>query len=66
MSDGANSRQHAVRTSPCIKICTLDEQTGWCTGCGRSLNEIGGWAFLTDAEREAVLADLPRRMAALP
>lgn len=28
------------KQSPCVKICKLDEATGKCIGCGRTLNEI--------------------------
>jgi uncharacterized protein len=49
--------------TPCINICMLDEQTGLCLGCGRSLREIGGWARMSDAERRAIMAELRGRKA---
>ncbi len=49
--------------TPCINICMLDEETGLCLGCGRSLREIGGWARMSDAERRAIMAELPGRKA---
>ena len=52
-------------TSPCIKVCTLDTETGWCYGCGRSGQEIASWLKATDAERMAILAALPGRMRQL-
>ena len=42
--------------SPCVKICTLDPATRICTACRRTLDEIGRWSSMTDAERRAVLA----------
>jgi predicted Fe-S protein YdhL (DUF1289 family) len=42
--------------SPCISICRLDEATGWCIGCVRTIDEIRDWMILTPAERYAVLA----------
>jgi predicted Fe-S protein YdhL (DUF1289 family) len=36
-----------------------------CIGCGRSLDEIGRWIALTEAERIAIMAQLPARLAAL-
>lgn len=48
--------------SPCIRRCTLDTQRT-CLGCGRSIDEIIGWTSMTPAERSAVMADLPRRLA---
>ena len=53
-------------SSPCIKICVLDSQSGWCVGCGRTLDEIAGWGSLSEAERLAVMDGLPARMTNLP
>ena len=49
--------------TPCIKVCLLDAASGLCTGCGRSLNEIARWGTMSDAERKAVMAALPARVA---
>jgi predicted Fe-S protein YdhL (DUF1289 family) len=51
--------------TPCIKICILDPMSGLCRGCGRTPGEIERWASLQAAERRWVMADLPRRLAAL-
>lgn len=51
--------------TPCIKVCTLDPVEKLCLGCGRSGDEIAGWLRLTPAERDAVMAELPARRAAL-
>jgi uncharacterized protein len=51
----------AIRT-PCINLCSIDPATGWCLGCGRTLDEIAGWGAATDAWREAVMAELPARL----
>ncbi|HEY5081789.1 MAG TPA: DUF1289 domain-containing protein [Bauldia sp.] len=50
-------------TSPCIRHCTLDPETGICVGCGRTLAEIGKWASVTEEERLAIMAVLPDRLA---
>ena len=50
----------AIKT-PCIKVCVVDGESGLCMGCYRQLSEVAGWARLTDAERDAILADLPTR-----
>ena len=47
--------------SPCVQVCAVDPASGLCLGCFRSLAEIAGWIRLTDAEREAVLSELPGR-----
>ncbi|WP_373081481.1 DUF1289 domain-containing protein [Zhongshania sp.] len=40
--------------SPCISVCALDEYD-ICTGCYRSLQEIGDWSELSNmAKREVV------------
>jgi len=49
--------------SPCISICVIDEPTGLCAGCYRTLDEIAGWIDLSAAERRAVVANLGLRRA---
>lgn len=49
--------------SPCVKLCTIDDRTGMCLGCGRSLREIAGWSAMTPAERRRIMAELPTRRA---
>jgi len=39
----------------------MDAQNRYCRGCQRTLDEIGRWSEMSDAEREAVLAELPAR-----
>ena len=48
--------------TPCEKICILDQPSGLCRGCGRSLAEIERWSSYSDAERARVMAELPRRI----
>ncbi|HWM61977.1 MAG TPA: DUF1289 domain-containing protein [Rhizomicrobium sp.] len=50
-----------------MKICTYDPGTGdpgtgLCLGCGRTLEEIAAWSALGDAERRAVMEQLPERL----
>ncbi len=47
--------------TPCIKVCVVDGESGLCTGCYRRLNEVAGWAKLTDDQRDVILAELPSR-----
>ena len=50
--------------SPCIRVCSIEHDTGLCTGCGRTLAEIAGWIGMSAAERRAIMAVLPARLAA--
>ena len=48
-------------STPCVKVCVVDGESGLCLGCLRTLPEIAGWARLAEAERLALMAELPRR-----
>ncbi len=48
--------------SPCILVCSIDDKTGYCFGCGRTRDEIGAWTSYTDAERRAIMEALPARL----
>ncbi|MGV1987025.1 DUF1289 domain-containing protein [Agrobacterium sp. 22-221-1] len=52
--------------TPCIHICRLDETSSLCIGCGRTLDEIGGWAGYSDEKRREIMRLLPQRLANLP
>ena len=58
----ANGPPAPVKT-PCIKVCVVDGESGLCLGCYRKLSEVAAWSRFTDAERDAILADLPGRRA---
>jgi len=51
--------------TPCIKICVVDPETGFCIGCGRTRGEIGGWLGMSAEQRRGVMAELPERVATL-
>ena len=51
--------------SPCIKVCQMDPARGVCMGCCRTLDEIGRWSSMTDAERAAIMGELAARRKAL-
>ncbi len=48
--------------SPCILVCSIDDKTGYCFGCGRTRDEIAGWTQFSDRERMAVMNILPARL----
>lgn len=47
--------------SPCISVCVMDADSGWCRGCYRTIDEIVGWAQSDDAAKQAVWQALPER-----
>ncbi len=47
--------------SPCVSICTMDEASGWCEGCLRTLDEIALWSVLDDDDKRAVWVELGQR-----
>ncbi|MEO0573810.1 MAG: DUF1289 domain-containing protein [Pseudomonadota bacterium] len=51
--------------SPCISICTLDEQD-ICMGCHRTMDEIIDWAMLDDDAKRAVLERVNERAQTRP
>ncbi|PSC02646.1 DUF1289 domain-containing protein [Alsobacter soli] len=48
-------------SSPCIKVCAVDPATNICVGCGRSSDQILGWAYLTEAERLEIMEEIAYR-----
>jgi len=54
---------NAGPASPCINICSLDEQ-GYCRGCCRSRDEIAEWSSMAPARQWQVLRAVEGRLAA--
>lgn len=48
--------------SPCILVCSIDDKTGYCFGCGRTRDEIADWTSYTDTERRTIMASLSARL----
>lgn len=53
----------AQRQSPCIRVCQMNEDTGYCAGCFRTTEEIAKWLRYSDEERDSVIASLGKRRA---
>lgn len=51
--------------TPCVQVCAVDGASGLCLGCKRTLPEIARWSRYSDAERAAIMAELPRRKTPL-
>jgi len=49
--------------SPCTSVCRMDDASGLCIGCARTLDEIASWSVLDDDARRAIVAALPARKA---
>ena len=62
MSDDVWKR--AEVESPCVKICVIHPQTRLCTGCLRSIDEIGAWSRMSPDARRMVMEELPSRAGA--
>jgi len=56
--------QPAPISTPCIKVCAVSGLTSMCIGCGRTLQEIARWGAMDETQRQAIIAELPARMAA--
>ncbi|WP_311267120.1 DUF1289 domain-containing protein [Sphingobium sp. WCS2017Hpa-17] len=56
--------------SPCRNLCALDHDRRYCTGCGRTIEEIVHWRSLGDARRAMVMERVqdfqPERLSSSP
>jgi predicted Fe-S protein YdhL (DUF1289 family) len=52
----------SIIESPCILVCAIDNNTGYCFGCGRTREEIGAWSVMSADNRRTIMANLPARM----
>ena len=47
--------------SPCINVCRMSPETGWCEGCQRTIEEIARWSRATNEDRRSILAAVAGR-----
>jgi predicted Fe-S protein YdhL (DUF1289 family) len=47
--------------SPCTSVCIVDQVSGLCVGCFRTLDEIAGWIDFSGTKKRSVLAALAAR-----
>lgn len=52
--------------SPCVDVCRMNDATGFCEGCLRTLDEIACWSGYTREEKLAVRAQLAARRRGSP
>lgn len=50
--------------SPCIGVCSMDDASGFCYGCYRTIEEIKGWWDMSLADQKKLLAVLEQRQNA--
>lgn len=41
--------------SPCIGVCSMDDLSGLCMGCFRTMDEIQNWWDMDDAGKQTVI-----------
>ena len=47
--------------SPCIGVCAVDEVSGLCQGCYRTIDEIKGWWDMAQEDQKKLLTTLEER-----
>ena len=47
--------------SPCIGVCSVDDASGYCYGCYRTIEEIKGWWDMSQSEQKTLLSALETR-----
>jgi len=47
--------------SPCINVCVINAETGYCLGCFRTIEEISNWTKLAAEDRARIIHQLERR-----
>ncbi|HTI17159.1 MAG TPA: DUF1289 domain-containing protein [Trinickia sp.] len=57
----AKARVQRPVGSPCIDVCRLNAQTGYCEGCLRNREEIKAWRAMSDREKLHLLDRLVSR-----
>jgi uncharacterized protein len=50
--------------SPCISICKMNPDTGYCIGCWRSRSEIKGWSEASSEARWKIISNMHKRRKA--
>jgi len=48
--------------SPCVSVCTMDPHSAVCSGCWRSLEEIGAWSRMSDEAKRQVWQRIQLRL----
>lgn len=60
LAELAQSTENRV-PSPCISVCRMDDVSGLCLGCFRTLDEIMQWGGSGDADKRLVWQRISQR-----
>ena len=41
--------------SPCVNVCKIDYESGYCIGCNRTIEEITNWGSFNDSQKKKIL-----------
>lgn len=58
-------KSNDVPPSPCISVCRMSDETTFCEGCWRTLDEIGDWVQRSADDKRAVWMRIGERLLAL-
>ncbi len=47
--------------SPCIGVCAIDDLSGLCAGCYRTIDEIQGWWDMGQDQQRNLLVEIEER-----
>ena len=50
--------------SPCTGVCQMDEASGYCRGCLRTIDEIIDWSLASEERKRDIWLALPARRVA--
>ena len=60
----AGSQNYAQTVpSPCMSVCQMDESSGLCEGCLRTISEIAQWGNADDALKRRIWLNIEARLA---
>jgi len=62
MRDWSALPDNEMLPSPCVSVCTMSPDQGWCLGCYRTLEEIATWASLKPQQQREVWRRVEERL----
>jgi len=51
--------------SPCISVCAMNDATGFCHGCYRTVEEIQDWWDLDNTAKQKIVDETLKRQEAI-